>query len=97
MALKTDYKDFVAANGRKYKIADNGDGTSSIEDVTAYTQEGDSFGAADLNAMARAINAALPATGTAADSAKWGGYRIQVVDALPASPSTSTIYFVRKG
>ena len=39
----------------------------------------------------------LTATGTAADSTKWGGYSIQVVNALPASPAAKTIYFVRKG
>jgi hypothetical protein len=34
----------------------NQDGTVSFEDVTEYTQQGDSFGASDLNAMAHAIN-----------------------------------------
>ena len=56
---------------------------------------------ADINATNKAViaaqraaEAALPATGTAADSDKWGGYRISVVASLPSSPSSTTIYFV---
>lgn len=51
----------------------------------------------EMAAVKKTAEAALPAAGTAADSAKWGGYSIQVVDALPASPAAKTIYFVRKG
>ncbi len=58
--LKTDYKDDVlnteVNEQRKYKTIDNGDGTISLEDATEYLQQGDSFGAEDLNKMNQAIN-----------------------------------------
>lgn len=53
MALKTDYKDDVldtsANTQRKYNMISNDDGTVSFEDVTVYLQEGDSFGAQEIN------------------------------------------------
>lgn len=53
MALKTNYKEDIlntAVNTkRKYNMINNSDGTVSFEDVTAYTQVGDTFGAADIN------------------------------------------------
>ena len=58
--LKEDYKDDILDISqnvrRKYRMITNQDGTVSFEDVTEYTQQGDSFGASDLNAMAHAIN-----------------------------------------
>lgn len=56
MALKTTYKDDVFSGNRKYQMVDNGDGTTSPLDVTEYSQEGDYFGAADINATNAAIN-----------------------------------------
>lgn len=60
MALKENYKDDILDTSqnvkRKYQMENNGDGTVSFTDVTEYTQQGDSFGASDLNAMAHAIN-----------------------------------------
>lgn len=60
MALKENYKDDIldvsVNTKRKYRMTENPDGTISLEDETVYTQQGDSFGASDLNAMAHAIN-----------------------------------------
>lgn len=60
--LKTDYKDDVLDTSknekRKYNIIQNEDGTVSLEDVTEYSQVGDSFGAADINATNKAVNEA---------------------------------------
>jgi hypothetical protein len=60
MALKENYKDDIldvsVNTKRKYRITENSDGTISLDDETVYTQEGDSFGASDMNAMAHAIN-----------------------------------------
>lgn len=67
--LKTNYKDYVASGDRKYNIAANADGSSSITDVTTYTQTGDTFGASDINATNTAVNRVsavtvfLPASG----------------------------------
>ena len=57
MALKTNYKDAVYTGSRKYTPTNNADGTISLVDATAYSTEGDVFGAADINATNQAVNA----------------------------------------
>ena len=58
--LRTDYKDDVLDTSvntqRKYQMTTNEDGTVSFTDVTEYSQVGDTFGAADVNAMNEAVN-----------------------------------------
>jgi len=58
--LKTNYKDDVLDTTqntkRKYQMIDNGDGTVSFEDVTEYLQQGDSFGADDINDTNEEVN-----------------------------------------
>ena len=58
--LKTTYKDDVlntsANEKRKYNMITNEDGTVSLEDATDYSQVGDSFGAADINATNEKVN-----------------------------------------
>ena len=57
MALRTDYKDdILPAEGRKYSLTSNPDGTTSIADVTQYTQVGDDYGAADINLLNAIVN-----------------------------------------
>lgn len=59
MALKTDYKEDVLATSnakRKYNMITNDDGTVSFEDVTEYLQEGDSYGAGDINETNSVVN-----------------------------------------
>lgn len=56
-ALKTDYKDAVYTGNRKYTQTNNADGTISLVDATAYSTEGDPFGATDINATNQAVNA----------------------------------------
>ena len=70
MTLKTDYKDAIYEGQRKYQLVQNGDGTCSLPDLTIYTQEGDRFGAKDINETNEEINAlesvktaTLPASG----------------------------------
>ena len=57
MALKEDYKDAVFAGLRKYKMLDNGDGTVSPVDMTEHETAGDKFGAKDVNAITKTVNA----------------------------------------
>lgn len=57
MALKTDYKDAIYDGNRKYTKAENDDGTISLVDATSYSQEGDLFGADDINATNTVVNA----------------------------------------
>ena len=44
---------------RKYKLLNNPDGTIGIADMTVYTEEGDRFGANDINATNKAVNKLL--------------------------------------
>lgn len=58
--LRTDYQDEIldvsVNTQRKYRQVDNGDGTISFVDETEYSQQGDSFGAGDINATNQAVN-----------------------------------------
>lgn len=83
MALKTDYKDDVFSGNRKYQKTDNSDGTISLVDKTAYSQKGDTFSAADINAINAAVNglsyvATESASGlmSAADKAKFDNLQV---------------------
>lgn len=54
--LKTDYKDAMYDGQRRYRMVQNEDGTCSLPDATTYTQEGDRFGANDINATNTEVN-----------------------------------------
>lgn len=54
--MKTTWQDDIFEGNRKYQMITNEDGTVSFVDVTEYTQEGDVFGAAELNAIATELN-----------------------------------------
>lgn len=58
--LKTNYKDDILDTSvntqRKYRMVNNADGTISLEDVTVYTQNGDTFGASEVNQIHAAVN-----------------------------------------
>ena len=60
MALKTNYKEDILDTSvnlkRKYTEVVNPDGTKSFDDSTVYTQEGDPFGAADINQTNAEVN-----------------------------------------
>ncbi len=56
MGLKTDYKDAMFDGQRRYRLIPNEDGTYSLPDATTYTQQGDKFGANDINAANTEIN-----------------------------------------
>lgn len=52
MSFEKVYKDYLPPiEGRKYRIVQHSDGTSSIEDVTVYLQQGSELAAKDLNEM----------------------------------------------
>lgn len=59
--LRTDFVDDILNTSentrRKFRMITNDDGTISLEDVTAYSQVGDSFGAAEVNKTNGAVNA----------------------------------------
>ena len=56
MSLKTDYKDAMYER-RNFRKENNSDGTVSLSDATSYTQEGTPFGANDVNAITKSVNA----------------------------------------
>lgn len=56
MALKTDFKDDIFEGNRKYKLSQDGEGNTEIQDVTVYSQEGDLFTAEHINATNKAVN-----------------------------------------
>lgn len=56
MALKTDFKNDIFEGNRKYKISTDASGQSEIVEVTDFTQEGDTFGADEINTTNKAVN-----------------------------------------
>lgn len=54
--LKTDFKDDIYSGARKYTQVKNDDNTISMIDVTDYTQEGDRFGANEINGTNQTVN-----------------------------------------
>lgn len=58
--LRTDYKDDLLDTSvntqRKYRMVTNDDGTVSFVDATVYTQNGDTFGASEVNQIHAAVN-----------------------------------------
>lgn len=61
--LKTDYTDQIldasVNTQRRYFVQPNDDGTVSLIDNTSYSQQGDSFGAGDVNATNAVVNTCL--------------------------------------
>lgn len=53
--MKTDWKDDIFTR-RKLRLEPNDDGTVTPVDETEYTQQGDAFGAKELNAIGEEIN-----------------------------------------
>ena len=82
MALKEDYKDAMFDGQRRYRLIQNEDGTYSLPDETNYTQEGDKFGANDLNAITRRINCMNEPISITLTAAGWAG---------SAAPYTQTV------
>lgn len=54
--LKENYKNDQFEGSRKYALTEGGDGLYTIEDMTEYEQEGDVFGAEDINDTNKAVN-----------------------------------------
>ena len=53
--MKTDWKDDIFTR-RKLRLEQNDDGTVTPVDETVYTQQGDAFGAKELNEIGEEIN-----------------------------------------
>lgn len=81
-SLRTNYKDDILSGDRKYRMITNSDGTVSFQDVTDYTQEGDTFGALDINATNTAVNALQEANGDTDISGIGDGTNTGAINAL---------------
>lgn len=81
MGLKTDYKDALYDGQRRYRLIPNEDGTYSIPDATVYTQQGDKFGANDINRTNEAVNKLEAVKTVTLPVAGWSG----------AAPYTQTV------
>jgi hypothetical protein len=83
MALKTNYQNDVFQGLRKYQMVRNDDGTYSFVDATSYDQEGDLFGANDINATNEAVNELMDAVPVTLTTSGWssneGGSYTQTV------------------
>lgn len=73
MSLKTNYKDAIFSGVRRYREVANDDGTKSFTDATAYTQEGDRFGARDINETNTEINALETVRAVTLPASGWSG------------------------
>ena len=91
MALKTNYKDDVFEGNRKYKLIQGGDGKYEIIDSTNYTVQGDTFGAKDVNAITKTLNALQEVRYVLLDVNKWSNTApfVQEID-VPGILSTDT-------
>ena len=88
--LTTDYLDAVFAGNRKYQQTTNGDGTVSFTDMTEYTQEGDRFGAEDINGTNTTVNAMLKRTTATLATGSWLGSAAPYTNTVSVSGMTST-------
>ena len=97
--LKTNYQDYIPpSTGKRYVITKDAQGYSTIQDATEYTQEGDTFGASDINATNTAVNGitnSAPYSLAAGDSIPEGAdlndYRTAGTYVCPNSATSATI------
>lgn len=87
--LKIDYRDDEFDGNRKYKITDAGEGLSSIEDKTTYLQEGDMFGAEDINATNKAVNLLNHTTEVILKASGWTGSTAPYTQTVNVSGATT--------
>ena len=80
MALTVDYKDAIYSQ-KKYRLQQNADGTVSFTDATDYTQQGDRFGAKDINSTNQEINRLCREVRIRLSAAAWS----------PGNPYTQTV------
>ena len=88
--LKTDYKDDVFTGQRRYRELNNGDGTKTFTDNTVYSQIGDKFGAKDVNAITKTLNALQEVRYVLLDVSKWSNTAPYVQEIVPGILSTDT-------
>jgi len=89
VALKTDFKNDIFEGNRKYKISTDASGQSEIVEVTDFTQEGDAFGADEINTTNKAVNDLLDKMTTLGKSVSDG--KTLVAAAITAKKVAATV------
>lgn len=89
--MKTDWKDDVfEGEHRKYNMITNGDGTVSFEDMTTYTQQGDEFGAKQLQEIGEEVNRIQETKSVTLPAANWTGTKAPFVQTVTVEGITET-------
>lgn len=101
MPAPREYLDYIApGTGRKFQITENPDGTSTITDVTEYTQLGTDWAASDAKAIWTGIDAKPNADGTVQENLnaeKLGGSTLsEIIAEIPGQIDTEN-FAVKNG
>lgn len=96
--MKTDWKDDIFTQ-RKIRLTENSDGTVTPVDETVYTQQGDSFGAKELNAIGEEINEVKKSVsdGKALVAAAITAKRVDTAATAPFAKMAENIKAIRLG
>lgn len=94
MALKTDYQDALFDGRRKYRMIENQDGSYSFNDITTYLQEGDTYGAEEINTTNEAVNTISDFVGKklAAQTLAAGSTSVTFTDSAIKATSTIEVF-----
>lgn len=88
--MKTDWKDAIFTQ-KKIRLTENDDGTVTPTDETEYTQEGDVFGANELNAMGEEFNQSIHVTQVTLSASGWSGSSAPYTQTVNVSNAKSSL------
>lgn len=90
--MKTDWKDDIFER-RRFRMENNGDGTVTPIDVTSYSQQGDLFGAKELNDIGTEVNTLSKEVADAKKSVSDGKAEIAAAITLKRVTTAATASF----
>lgn len=88
--MRTDWQDAIFTQ-RKIRLTENNDGTVTPADETDYTQEGDSFGAAELNEIGEEFNQSIHVTQVTLTASGWSGSSAPYTQTVSVTDATSSL------
>ena len=88
--MKTDWKDAIFTQ-KKIRLTENDDGTVTPTDETEYTQEGDAFGANELNAIGKEFNQSIHVTQVTLTASGWSGSSAPYTQTVNVSNAKSSV------
>lgn len=92
--MKTDWKDDIFER-RRFRMENNGDGTVTPIDVTSYSQQGDLFGAKELNEIGTEVNTLSKEVAAAKKSVSDGKAEIAAAITLKRVATAATDTFAK--